>query len=306
MYVIGEVVLVINLLLNFMLLFVTGRIMNLYCSLKKLLASGLIGTLAVFVPQFPGEILVKLAISVLMIRIAFGALKKQAFLVTLMVFYGVSFVMGGSIMGTAFLFSGQSNFQILMPGNLPFGYLVLAFIVALAVILGIRAIERKITLKKVSIPVKVVVNGKSVKLNALVDTGNKLKTFTGEYCLVVEARALDNVLTSDEKHVLSEISNYNQLDDRQWDQEASARFFPLWFNSLGTEHGLLLAFRPEKLALGNSGTSFECNGTVNKNNNGDPWREVSALIAVTFQELNIDDTNCGLVPVELLKFAEGS
>ncbi len=301
MYIIGEVLLLVNIFLNSLLLFATARILSLPCKLYRVGAAASLGSLAVFIPSIPGAAILKLFVSVLMLLMAFGKQKYRNFLVTLLIFFGLSFIMGGSIIGLVFMLDGGISSNILIPGNLPIGYLLLSFVIIFTVILGIRYLERKTKIKKLSVPVKLVVNGKTVELNALVDTGNQLQTFTGEYCLVVEARVLHSVLTPEDRQLLSQMGGYENIDTGNLNGEAHKRFFPLWFNSLGTNHGVLLAFRPEKLALGYS----EIIENTEIKGDRDPWQEVSALIAVTFQELNIDDHNCGLVPAELLKFAGG-
>ena len=301
LYIIGEVLLLVNVLLNSLILFATGRIMSLPCQFYKIGRAAILGSLLVLLPSFPGEMIISLLSSVIILLLAFGLQKFRTLLRTLLVFYGISFIMGGGIIAIVYLMNGHFSNLVLRPGNLPIWYLLVAFVIALAAVLGMRYLERKAKITKLSVPVKLVVNGKTVELNALIDTGNQLQTFTGEYCLVVEARALNGILTSQDQEAISQMSGSQPLYSYELIEDSQKRFFPLWFHSLGTNHGILLAFRPDKLALGYSEIIEQSNVTRKR----DPWQEVSALIAVTFQDLNIDDNNCGLVPAELLKFSGG-
>ncbi|WP_158212321.1 sigma-E processing peptidase SpoIIGA [Natranaerobius trueperi] len=293
MYIIGEVLLIINLLINSILLFITGKLLNIRILKYKIFLASLVGAIGVLLPSFNGDIILKIVISLLMVLIAFGRFNPKSIIVVLLSFYGVSFLVGGGIFGILYLTANIHEPIILLPGDLSFKYLFLVLILGFGVISATRLVERKTTLKRLSIPVKVKFNGKSKNFKVLVDTGNQLKTFTGEYCLVVEAQILEDLLSFQEKNFMSQFANLSQdIEPENLHSNTKVRFFPIWFQSLGNQHGFLFAFRPEELF-------------IKKEVNDKEWQEVSALIAVTFQNLNIDGENNGLISLELFNYAEG-
>ncbi len=299
MYIIGELLLLINMTMNGLLLLLTGKLMCFSTSFKRVFWASLVGSLVLFLPDINGKLLIKVMTSVLMVWIAFGTHPWRRMLTGLLMFYGVSSVIGGSILGVIFLFnritpSNMHRMTIYLPGNLPWTYLLLSFLVCVLVLWGVRFTERRVSVKQLTLPVKLTVNGKTSIIKVLVDTGNQLKTFTGDYCLVVESKALEHIITEREKNFISLLSEGGEgcLED----YAPNVRFFPLWFQSLGSEHGLLVGFRPEKLELCTSRNDDDVKSQ---------WLEVSALVAVTIKELHTEQDSHGLMPVELLKFAEG-
>lgn len=88
------------------------------------------------------------------------------------------------------------------------------------------------------------INGKNVKIHAIIDSGNLLKDpITGASVIVVERAKLEEII---EKNILDNLQNiitgeYQVLEN----EEYISKFRLIPFSSLGKQNGMLLGFKPD-------------------------------------------------------------
>lgn len=263
-----------NLLANCFILKLTSAISG--CGLKvsrTVLAASLGALYAVFAVAFPNIILLtsfatKVLVSALMVLIAFK-------IKTLSVF----FKRWGMLLLSAFLLAGctYALSNILDGGIISYGGLMYispqgtlkAFLFSAGVcIILVRPIGRilsgKILRDGSIVPVHIRLGDKSVRFNALVDTGNSLiDPITGYPVIVVEAESIRSILPPEvyESVISNNMGLYTKTmegDDNSWMKRV--HFIP--FKSIGRENGMLTGFRPDHLRVGQEGVFKEINDVI--------------------------------------------
>ena len=238
----ADVLFFINFIINMVLLFVTSFISGRHTSFGRMCAASVAGAvyaLCMFVPSFSftGTLLCKLALSVCIILLAFGYISFRAYIKHLCIFYIVSLMCGGCVLGCSFLFTLPVSVN---NGIVYFHTDIKTLFLCSAVCLIFFVFIKKVLLRyavRDSRRLTVCKNGKAVVLNVLIDTGNMLTDpITGYPVVVAEKSALrgivpDNVREDDIEMLSKYISG--------------VRLIP--FRSLGCENGIMTAFCPDKV-----------------------------------------------------------
>lgn len=255
-----------NLLLNYLLLRVAGRLSQVKVPLYRLWLSSILGSiysLLLFVPGyqlffvFPAKVFV----SVLMVTLAFAPLPLPRFLSCLAFFYLCSFALGGIWLGLIYFL--YANPQILNDTNL-LGlinrYFWVGFFLALATLMGGGRIilllwQYRWRSQAYQVGLAVEVEGRRVDLEAMVDTGNSLRDpLSGYPVIVVDHAALQPLWPPFIQRLFAqgikdETSLMLGLAQTSW----STRFRLVPYRSLGLEHGTLLGFRPDLVEIQHNG-----------------------------------------------------
>ncbi|QQY80545.1 stage II sporulation protein GA (sporulation sigma-E factor processing peptidase) [Keratinibaculum paraultunense] len=260
MYVYAEYLLIENIIINYIILYVTKKITKSKTANIRLFISALIGsiyTLVAFFPslQFMGKMIIKLSISILMIIIAFNPEKLNQFLKQISAFYMVSFVFAGAIIGifyilnNSFIFTGISfkNSDELIK------FLIIGITIALVLIRYIlKFYQVKIRKENFIANVSIGLNDKEVELIALIDTGNSLKEpISKKPVLIAEYRALKSILPDSIKNMYKSNQKLDLIKISEVMEEVSddikLRLIP--FKSLGNDNGILIGFKPDKIKV---------------------------------------------------------
>ena len=104
-----DVILVVNLVMDFLVLWATGKLAGVRIVYRRLLAASVLGAVysvgSVFSDLSPWyDFPVKVIISGLIVILAFWPGSGQVFLKVWGYFYGVSFAMAGAVVGVSYLF----------------------------------------------------------------------------------------------------------------------------------------------------------------------------------------------------------
>jgi stage II sporulation protein GA (sporulation sigma-E factor processing peptidase) len=114
------------------------------------------------------------------------------------------------------------------------------------------------------VPVHVRIGDKSVRFNALVDTGNSLvDPITGYPVMIVEVESVKPILPPEiyESVKSNNIELYTQSandPDTSWFK----RVHLIPFKSIGKENGMLTGFRPDNIRIGQEGIFKEINDVI--------------------------------------------
>lgn len=183
-----------NLIANYAVLRITNNLtvksrkLRLWCSL---VLSVIAGTLSPLIP-LSGVVVsvIKLAISVVIVLILTGRVRLKRYLITFLVFYGVSFGIGGAVTGLVniFTFTGTSLEEEKLTLLVLVGAVIFRYISgqALSYIRG-RELRRE---ARVYLATK---NG-LIPTTSFVDTGNTV-TYKGEGVAFVSKRLKDKIIT---------------------------------------------------------------------------------------------------------------
>ena len=249
-----DIVLIENLVMNYIILLATGMIIKTRIKHLRLCAGSLIGAIYtvmtyVITIKMYSNFFFKILLSVIMIYVAFNPQNVKNMCKTLVVFYLTSFVFGGAAFALIYIIKPQ---DILMKngrflGTYPLKTIILSTIVAfLIIIVTFKIVKSKITKKDIYKNIKIEIDEKSINLKAMIDTGNMLKDpITGSPVIIVEKSILYNVLPRNlldnlEKILLGNTQNISTDVKNKYINKL--KFIP--FSSLGKQNGMLVGIKP--------------------------------------------------------------
>lgn len=250
-----------NIAINFLILSATSYISRIKTSVIALLGGACIGAtyvVAILLPDMEVYygVLAKLVLSFVMIAVSFWPEKIKDFLKLLLYFYLVSFAFGGVVLGSFYFLNskegmiengiyGISGFTL---RNIMISIVIGYIIVRIAWdTIRAKAIKAEIT---VELCIELMQN--KVWINALIDTGNSLKDPISELpVIVVEFRAIKAIIPKEIIKVFEEkeqddlVRVTNAVAEAGWEK----RFRVIPFTSLGTENGILVGFKPDRIEM---------------------------------------------------------
>ena len=195
----GDILFIINFSMDFLTLFVTGKILHLKTSIASMLLASSVGAVyAIASVMLEGAVIfslmINVAVSFLMCYITF----RTRILRCTALFYSTGLVLGGALTASFVLLSrieGRSSYlanggTVVLSGNIPLGWMaVITLITCAAAILSGRFASARKFASEVSI--KVEDGGRSTVLRGMTDSGNLLKDpFEGMPVIVAGRDAL--------------------------------------------------------------------------------------------------------------------
>lgn len=218
-----------------MLLQTTAKLLKKNVKLVRIIISSTVGgaySFIIFVDELPNAVLIisKLLVAYIMVAIAFSVHRLSSFLLAGLVFIFSSFLFLGIIIGIYFI--TKTNMIVINNSTVYFdigarGLLVSAFFAYLLSCFIVRLHNRRLS-KNDIYSIEIYNENSSVKLNALVDTGNKLyEPFSNSPVIVADRKKVEKLLG-----------------------EAKRRYIPA---STVSGETLLTAFKPDKVIIKSSG-----------------------------------------------------
>jgi len=246
----ADIVLLINFVMNSFILWAVAKLSRQKLRYLRLLAGGLVMALmyVIVMIMIPFSWGTSMAASAVMLSVGiFVALRPQsvkAFLVQIFLGYLCSFTLGGL---------GLMLFYRLAAVNVSWTLLIACIISAYILIkLGIRLIEGITIKKQLLCPITIHIGEDSLSLQALVDTGHTLQDPLNNAPVIIAE--FDSV-----KYLLPDGIRLMFYDKQEIDLSgllsvaAGSRFYGrirmIPFTSLGLSNGMLVGFRPDRVAL---------------------------------------------------------
>lgn len=250
-----DIVLIENLIMNYIILFTTAVVLKIKVNHIRLILASLLGAgysiiAYMGIIKVYSSIILKIILSVLIIYIAFNPQNIKKMCKDLLLFYLVSFVFGGATFALIYIIKPQN---ILMKNGLFLGTytlktVMLGAVVAFCIIIGTFAIiKNKISKKDMFCEIEILINQKKIKTKAMIDTGNMLKEpITNVPVIVVEHILLYSCMPKEILNNLKEImgGDFKNIPcDIQEKYISKLKLIP--FSSLGKQNGMLIGIRPE-------------------------------------------------------------
>lgn len=257
-----DVVLLINLLMNYMILYFVALVLNLKKEFGRLFLGAILGCLFlisvisekfIMLQSFP----IKVVISVAMILVSFPPKNFRDFLKTLSFFYLISFMMGGGVLAFFYLLNLRQNLltNTLILNNISVQWWIL-LISALALFLFLKFIWPllySILSKDTFLALMtIVIDGKPIEIKGLIDTGNDLFDPVSKYpVIIVELGAIKDILSKDLQSILEKgpeesLSNIGEtIASSNW----ASRFRIIPYESIGKRKGLMIGFKPDLVKI---------------------------------------------------------
>lgn len=243
-----------NFIINYLILLSTAKICSVRASRLRMAGGAALGgaySVLVVFPMF-GFLLspwVKITAGILMMLSVFcGA--KGLFRIGV-VFFAVSALFAGvvvalSLLGAGSLFDGTSYIPVTLKILLP------AFAVSYAAVsLAFRRMGRRAEGMKMS-ELRIELEGRSVKMAALLDTGNSLTDpITGRPVIVVEAEAVSALFDRRIQRLIQENLAENPVEflEKLNGEGMASRFRLIPYTAVGVSGGFLLGFKPDKIII---------------------------------------------------------
>lgn len=254
-----DVVLIENLIMNYIILLATGIILKEKMKYFKLFLGSLLGAIYSIIAyinilEIYSSILIKIILSVIIVYISYNPQNVKKMFKQLIIFYLTSFAFGGAAFALIYIVKPQ---DILMKnglflGTYPLKTIILATIITFAIIItAFKMVKSKISKKDMYCDVQFKINDKQIKEKAMIDTGNLLKDpLTQKPVLVIEKNSLYDALP---KEILNNLDNILGGDLKQIPEELQKEYLPklkfIPFSSLGKQNGMLIGIKTKKIEI---------------------------------------------------------
>lgn len=266
-----DIVLLENLIMNYIILLTTAIVMKIKIKQIRLILAGLIGAIYTIIGYtkilgIHTSFTLKFILSIVIIYVAYNPQNIKKMLKEIMFFYFISFAFGGAAFAFIYIIKPQ---EILMKNGLflgvyPIKIVILSVIVVSTMIITFTIIRRKIKYKDIFCEIEIYLNGKIIKTIAMIDSGNMLKEpITNIPVIVVEHTLLYECLPKEILNNLERIigGDFKNITEKIKDEYMSQlKLIP--YSSLGKQNGMLLGIKAKKVIVKKEDNENEINNII--------------------------------------------
>ena len=290
-----DIVLLENLCMNYIILFATGYIMKLKMKQLRLVLSAMLGgiyAVIAYIEILPiySSFAMKILLSVLMVHIAYNSKNIKNLLKQLVVFYLTSFAFGGAAFALLYFVRPQDILirNGVYVGTYPIKIALLGGIVGFIITyIAFKVVKTKLHKKDIIYNIEIHIKEKTLKLKAMLDTGNMLKDpISGMPVIVVEKQELYSILP---KKLLDNIDKLiggeaENLLEQVEEKEIFTRFRMIPFSSVGKQNGIMLGFKSDQVVIEKEDETQMKNNVIIGIFNQNLGKNYSALIGMDLLE----------------------
>ena len=293
-----DVVLLENLCMNYIILFGTGYIIRLKIKHLRILLSSLIGAIYAILAYagiFPmyANIFVKIVLSICMVHIAFYPKNIKGMVKELIVFYLVSFALGGCAFALLYIVRPQDIFMKdgVYIGTYPIKIALLGGIVGFVVTyIAFKVVKTRMTKNELIYDMVIKIKDKELTTKVMLDTGNMLKDPISNMPVVLVEKSilypiLPKELLENSKNILG--GDFKENEDINNEYRTRLRIIP--FTSVGKQNGMMLGIKVDKIKI-----ITDVDEVINDN----------AIICVYEKEFSKRKKYFGLIGIDLLERRE--
>lgn len=254
-----DIVLIENLIMNYIILCATSIIMKLKLSYIRIFIGSLIGAIYAVISymstfQVYSTLVLKIVLSIIIVYISFNPQTVKKLLKEVLIFYLTSFLFGGVAFYLLYFINPKNIISQngVLVGTYPIKIAMLGGIIgSIIIITSFKIVKSKVSNKDMFCNVEIKINGKKVKTKAMIDTGNLLKEpITNIPVVVVEHTLLYDVIP---KQILNNLENilggeiHNISEDIRKQYILKLKIIP--YSSLGKQNGMLLGIKAENILI---------------------------------------------------------
>ena len=254
-----DVVLIENLLMNYIILFATGVILKIKIKHIRLILASLVGAIYTIIAYISAlriysNIFLKFILSLIIIYIAFNPKSVKKLFKFTLIFYLTSFVFGGAAFALIYIVKPQDilrNNGLVLNTNSLKTIFISAIIAFAIIIIGFKVVKNKISAKDMYCNINIILNQKEIETKAMIDTGNFLKEpITNTPVIVVEHTLLYDCMPKEILNHLETIlgGDFSEIPDKVREEYIS-RLKVIPFSSLGKQNGMLLGIKADKVII---------------------------------------------------------
>ena len=254
-----DVVLIENIIMNFIILLATGIALKEKIKILRLLISSFIGAVYSIISYISifkiySNIILKILLSIIIVYIAFNPQNMKKMWKNILIFYLTSFVFGGVAFAFIYIIKPQ---EIIMKnglflGTYPLKTIFLGAIIAFIIIVATFAIVKtKISKKDMFCEIEIEFNRKTIQTTAMIDTGNLLKEpITNTPVIIIEHTLLYNCMPKEILNNLDELlgGEFEKIPE-QVKKEYISKLKLIPFSSLGKQNGMLVGIKAQSVKI---------------------------------------------------------
>ncbi len=272
-YVYTDVILLENLIMNYLILWSTARLTRYRYSKVKLVIASLLGAVYAVLSYFPGysylfSFFMKILFSILIVIVAYTPAYFHLLLKLTGIFYIVTFVFGGAAFGLFYFINGLSltSNGISFIKDFPVKILAAAIIIACITIkYSWDYVQHRIKRERLIVKVEISFDKKQLCLDALVDTGNALKDpITNAPVMITDYSSMRELLPDDVQKIFEQSgeNDLNAIAEIMSISKWATRFRIIPFKSLGRENGMLIGFKPDVVTISDNDKRIQLNNII--------------------------------------------
>jgi len=274
-----DIIFILNFFIDFILLFLLKQVNRKSSNVPRLIAAAAIGAIfAVIISIFPWMnvifrfVLMNVLAAILMLRIAFGKLKKADLFKQVIVLYLITYFVGG-LLNSIYYHTNFRLYLLKVGDTLIFSNISWKF-VAIVIMLLVPATLFFLWLLRCyqsneheTYEVELFLENRSVHTKGLIDTGNCLyDPIFKKPVMVIENSLLEELLSTEFRNDLENAKRYmvdSNFNTGQWDIGSEhvlrLRFIP--YQSIGETQGMMLGLILDKVLI-HTGKETICNEKV--------------------------------------------
>jgi len=259
----ADITFLINLLMDFIILWATARLVNLPVKYGRLILAATVGAIyavGYLIPELAWgyHMSLKIIVSALLVIIGLNPSTCQQFIKGFMYFYAINFLVAGATIGLTFLVNSQHNTSQVT-------YFWLTGGIAVALWIGFRGekiLVQRIIPALLNYPLEVRIENKKCSGKGFLDTGNGLRDpLTDRPVIIAEYQWIKNLLPADfitAYEIQQGQEDMLHLMGSSWANRL--RIIP--FSSIGKKNGWLVGVRTDEIILNNGRRQITHNNLV--------------------------------------------
>lgn len=225
-YIYGELFIIENLIINFIILKLTSKLLHRKMTLFRCVLISVISSIYSLM-QFSFPILtwypLKILLSVLIVGSGFFPIKLREFIKAMIIFYTTSAIFGGCVFILIFMFNQESDMTLEVHG-VKFYFVILGIFLGFQVVMKLKdyMIENKLNEENLMV-VNLSIDSQISRINGFRDTGCSLADpMSGKPVLLVTYDSIKSILPNEIKLYLQSYDNtydtniHNHLSDNKY------------------------------------------------------------------------------------------
>lgn len=270
MVIYGEYLFLENFITGAIILILTGKIAGIQPKKSLLLlGSSLCGAYSfiLFWTALPPwlALLIKFAFSIIVTFLVFQVKRIRQFSKIVLVFYLVSFLMGGITIGAMYFFgySGITQNASVYMDHVTYLNVVLGCLITyIGLSIFSDFIKGRLNREKTTVDVEIELEDKTATLKGMVDTGNFLQDpLTGSPVLIITADGAKKLLPEELVEEAVGVGKMLAIYENLMKTSYANRIRMIPYQSIGEERGYLIGVRPDKIHITTKDRNLE-HGTI--------------------------------------------
>lgn len=251
-----DIVLLENLCMNYIILFSTAYILKLKIKRLRIFLSSLLGAVyailayANIIPMYT-SVITKIILSICMIYIAYYPKHIKGLLKELIVFYLVSFALGGCAFALLYIVRPQDIFMVdgVYIGTYPLKIALLGGITGFIITyVAFKVVKSRVTKNEIIYKVIVKFDEKELETNVMLDTGNMLKDpISGEAVVLIEKQKLYEIMPKNLLDNIEKVLGGEFKEEQEVKYRTRLRIIP--FTSVGKQNGMMLGIKVDEVKI---------------------------------------------------------